>query len=42
MTQAIAKYAAKKMLSGEMNKYKEKKVESVYVCTCTSSHPPPR
>lgn len=31
MTQAIAKYAAKKMLSSEMNKYKDKKVESDYV-----------
>lgn len=30
MTQAIAKYAAKKMLAGEMTKYKEKKVESDY------------
>jgi hypothetical protein len=30
MTQAIAKYAAKKMLSGEMNKYKDKKVDSQY------------
>jgi len=30
MTQAIAKYAAKKMLAGEMNKYKSKKVESEY------------
>lgn len=31
MTTAIAKYAAKKMLNGEMNKYKDKKVESPYV-----------
>jgi len=30
MTQAIAKYAAKKMLSSEMNKYKSKDVESQY------------
>ncbi|KAF2800194.1 hypothetical protein K505DRAFT_413117 [Melanomma pulvis-pyrius CBS 109.77] len=30
MTTAIAKYAAKKMLNGEMNKYKDKKVESPY------------
>lgn len=30
MTQAIAKYAAKKMLAGEMEKYKSKKVDSEY------------
>ncbi|KAF2705968.1 hypothetical protein K504DRAFT_387071 [Pleomassaria siparia CBS 279.74] len=30
MTTAIAKYAARKMLSGEMNKYKSKEVESAY------------
>jgi hypothetical protein len=32
MAQVVAKYAAKKMLSSEMNKYKDKKVESEYVC----------
>lgn len=30
MTQAIAKYAAKKMLAGELEKYKSKEVDSVY------------
>ena len=31
MTQAIAKYAAKKMLSSEMNKYKDKAPVGQYV-----------
>jgi hypothetical protein len=33
MTQAIAKYAAKKMLSSEMNKYKDKAPAGQYVCS---------
>lgn len=31
MTQVIAKYAARKMLSSEMNKYKDKKPAGQYV-----------
>lgn len=31
MTQAIAKYAARKMLSSEMNKYKDKAPAGEYV-----------
>ena len=44
MTAAIAKFAAKKMLSKEMDKYKDKKVESDYVSAirrAPSEHPSP-
>lgn len=40
MTTAIAKYAAQKMLSKEMDKYKSKKVEGPYVSTLSSTTQP--
>ena len=45
MSSAIAKYAAKKMLSSEMNKYKDKKagsdIGSQYVSSAPLAHASP-
>lgn len=36
----VAKYAAKKMMDSELQKYKDKRVDSPYVSTTSISNPP--